>query len=400
MANPGAPWPMYQLRPDHNAVVPRENFVAAWSFDAGARINGGLVLSGDVVYVDTFNSEVIALGAREGSVLWRAHGNGNEIMSTPIVGDGMVFVGSGRNGRLVKVDTDFTYTPNASGNPVWGRPEGDAVMAFDARSGAPKWAYRTVGEDMPSAALAQGLLVFVNGDLHAYALRANTGQLVWRRRVSGLATMASATFSDGTVFVSYCRDAPYRCYTAALNPSSGAIRWQAPYGNSDSSPTVAANLVFVSGVEDTALPFEHGGRAAVAALSALTGKPVWTYKTTTPGPYTQVGSSERAIAGTYWNRMYFQAFPSHDELLAFDATTGKIRWRFRSLAPIKMSPIIAADRLYVGDTAGILYALVARTGSIYTTRHFAKPFTTSPPVLMGDSLFIANDTTLYALRIH
>jgi outer membrane protein assembly factor BamB len=350
--------------------------------------------------VNTFNSELIALNARDGAVLWRVHGNGNEIMSTPLVGGGMVFVGSGRNGRLVKVDADFTYTPNAGGNPIWGRPEGDALFAFDAGTGAPKWSYKTVGEDMPSPALTKGLLVFVNGDLHAYGLGAKDGKLAWKRSVNGLATMASATLSGGIVFTSYCRDAPYHCYTAGLNPVSGATIWQTPYGNSDSSPTVADGRVFVSGVEDTASPFEHGGRATVVALNALTGKPLWKYKTTSSGPYTEVGSSERAIAGAYWNGLYFQAIPSHDEIVAFDARNGHIRWRFRSIAPVKMSPIIAGGKLYIGDTAGILYSLLANTGSLYTTRHFAQPFTTSPPVLMGDSLFIANDTTVYALRIN
>jgi outer membrane protein assembly factor BamB len=117
------------------------------------------------------------------------------------------------------------------------------------------------------------------------------------------------------------------------------------------------------------------------------------------GLWSVVGSDEAAIAGTYANGTYYQPAPFTDELIAFDAATGNIRWRFHTSGPIKMSPVIAGRRLYVGDTVGLLYTLDARTGKVLELRAFKKPFTTSPPVVAGNTLIIANETTVDALPL-
>lgn len=392
-------WPMYQMQPDHNAVVNRPGFIAAWQFDAGARINGGLALSGDTLLLDTFGQEVIALDARNGSVLWRTRGD-NVLMSTPVVARGRVFIGSGHNGRLeTPPDSKYTYTPNLGGNPIWGRPQGDSIFALDVLDGSKLWAHNTVGEDMPSPAFANGILTLANGDLHAYGLNSDNGKPVWIRKLDGLSTMSSATIANGAVFLSICNDAPYRCQTDSLDPANGAIRWRAPYGNSDSSPTVADGRVYVSGVENIVGLYPEEGRAVVDALDAKSGRRLWTYRAARSGPYTEVGSSERAIAGSYSNGTYYQAIPNEDELVAFNAATGRVRWRFRTTGPVKMSCVVYKDHLYVGDTAGILYVLNSTDGSLITARILKQPFTTSPPIVVGDTLFVAADTSVYAIRL-
>lgn len=389
-------WPMYQLRPDHNALIDRP-FSAAWSTDLGSRINGGLAIVGDVILLDTFAHEVVALNAHTGATLWKSHG-GDIIMSTPVVRDGTVFVGSGHNGRLHQPeDNRFTYTPDAQGDPVWGRPEGDDVIALDVATGAERWRYHTVGEDMPSPAIVDDMLVFANGDLHAYGLRANTGTEVWKRALNGLATMASANAVGGRVIVSVCNDAPYRCETDALDPHSGNVVWRANEGNSDSSPASADGKVFVCGVHNASGPFVQGGTTTVAALEERTGRVLWRYNTRNAAPYTEVGSAERAIAGTYADGTYYQAIPTEDDLVALDARSGRVKWHFKSLAPIKMSPVVARGHLYVGDGAGLLYVIDVASGKLVTSRSFKRSFTVSPPVVVGDTVFVANDSVVYAI---
>ena len=389
---------MYQLRPDHNAVLTTP-LIATWKFDGGSQINGGLALSGGTIFVATFGGDLYALNAFSGEPRWHARGNGKILMSTPIIVDGLVYVGSGKNGRLVKPeDADFAYTPNASGNPIWGEAGGDDLMAFDEQTGSSAWSLHTVGEDMPSPGFADGRLIFANGDLRLYGVDARTGATVWKRELDGLATMASTTIASGHAYISYCNDAPYRCYTESLQPANGETIWRAPFGNSDSSPTVADRRVFVSGVQDVLGPYEHEGRTIVAALNESDGRPLWQYKTP-PGPYSQVGSSERAIAGTYSEGTYFQAWPEGDEILAFDAQTGRVRWVFKTSAPVKMSPVIYRGRLYVGDVAGLLYVLDSSTGRLKSARSFNQPFTTSPPLISGDTIFFATYSTVYAIRL-
>ena len=394
-------WIMYQHSPDHNAVLTKPTNVDTWQFDAGARINGGFAVVGNTLLLDTFNNELVALDVRSGKVLWRSKSD-NVLMSTPVVANGLIYVGSGDNGRLAGGSGPSTYASTYSSahaaqvNPTWGRPEGDAMLAYDLTTGKQRWIYRTVGEDMPSPAIVGDTLIFANGDLHMYGLNTQTGEQRWMREVDGLATMASATVASGLTYLSICNDAPYRCQTLAVDAPTGRVAWHAPFGNSDSSPAFGDGRIYVSGIVNEADQARHTGYGVVAALDAKTGQTRWTYRTPHAGPYTEVGSSERAIAGTFADGIYYQPIPTHDQLLAFDASTGAIRWRFASAAPIKMSPIVKGGKLYVGDTAGILYTLNARTGALQTSRLFKKPFTTSPPVMIGKTMLVANDSIVYA----
>lgn len=404
-ANASAPpadvWPMYQYASSHNAVFEKPGFIVTWNYDAGAQINGGLAVVGNEIFFDTFDHAVIALDSRTGREIWKAS-TANVTMTTPIVYRGIVVVGTGRNGKLDKSGAaEYAYDPGRSKNQTWGRPEGDQIMAFDAVSGASKWSYHTVGEDMPSPAFTGKQVIFANGDLHAYSLDANSGALQWSRSLSGVSTMASANVADGVAFISTCEDVPYySCSTAAINTEDGAIRWTSPYGNSDSSPTVGDRQVYVSGIVNVPGAFQYGGYTVVAALDEKSGRVLWTHRSG-PGPYTTIGSSERAIAGTYHDGTYYQAITTTSEMLALNARTGKVRWSFHSIAPIKMSPVITSSgKLYVGDTAGVLYTINAKSGKLLYTRTFSAPFSTSPPVIVGGALFVVNGTHVMALNLN
>lgn len=391
---------MYQLRADHNAVVNRRGLLRRWRFDAGARINGGLAVAGNTLFLNTFGKQLIALDIRTGQPKWRASAD-NILMSTPIVSRGLVFVGSGDNSRLSGAAGSSTYAPprGGLGSPIWGRPEGDAILAFDVLNGTKRWQFQTVGEDMASPVYVENKLFFANGDLHAYSIDATTGRQLWMHGLEGLATMSSAAYAAGLVFISICNDQPYQCETLAIRPNTHAIVWKSPFGNSDSSPTYGQGRVFVSGIVESDRRALHRGRAVIAALDAITGTARWTFRTDSAGPYTEVGSSERAIAGTYSQGTYYQAIPTHDLLIAFDGGSGKVEWRFHSIAPIKMSPIILGNRLFVGDTAGILYAINSKSGKLLASAVFKQPFTTSPPILVGRNLIIANDSIVYSIQI-
>jgi outer membrane protein assembly factor BamB len=391
---------MYQLFPTHNAVLSNADLDAAWETDAGGQINGGVAVSSGRVVVDTFNKEVLAIDIADGFILWRSPLK-DIAMSTPVISNGVVFVGTGHNGRLHQsANQRYKYTPNEPGDPTWGTAGGDDIVGITLESGKTLWTRRTVGEDMPSPAIAGGTLVLANGDLHAYGIAVKSGDVLWRDALDGYASMASAMYAGNRAYVSVCNDAPYRCSTVALDPESGKILWRSPHGHSDSSPTYGGGLVFVSGVDNIkGEVYPQGGYSTVAALDAKTGKVMWTYSSHGFGPYTEVASNERAITGTFAAQTYYQAFPSLDELVAFNARSGRARWTFHSEAPIKMSPIINRGRLYVGDIAGILYVIDASNGALLTSRLFAEPFTTSPPVVIGNVVIVANDTHVYAIPI-
>ena len=135
-----ASWAMYQHSPDRNAVFPQYQIAKDWSYDAKAKINGGLALAGNVLLFETFAHQVVAVDVRTGRELWHAP-LPNIAMSTPIVAGNTVYIGTGRNGVL-----DRSWNPvlkfEFRGKDVWGVPGGDEIAAFDLRTGARRWVDR------------------------------------------------------------------------------------------------------------------------------------------------------------------------------------------------------------------------------------------------------------------
>jgi outer membrane protein assembly factor BamB len=317
-------------------------------------------------------------------------------MSTPVVVNGLVYVGSGGNDMLTRT-ASLMERMQYHGKAVWGVPGGDEVVALSVKDGSQRWRFRTVGEDMPSPVYDRGRIVFANGDWHAYALRADNGAQLWQQDIGGVSTMASATLAGGNVLVAACTDGIRNSNMIALKPDSGQIAWQSPYGHCDASPTYADGKIFTADVEPGSL--KYVGRTIVAALDPKTGKAIWTYRAPEMGMWTTLGSDEAAIAGTYDNGTYYQAAPLDDQLIAFNAANGKIRWSLRTAGPVKMSPVVKNGRVYVGDTVGLFYIIDSATGKLVKIEPFKKPFTTSPPVIVGDTLFVVNGESVRAVPL-
>ncbi len=387
------PWTMYQRTTAHDAVVSAPFPAESWALDLKSKINGGLGYDGKRLYADDFAGEAVAIDPQSGHVLWRARGD-DVLMSTPIVADGMVFVGSGTNAVLV----------DQPGKTVWGRKAGNHWYAFRSDDGKPVWSYATVGEAMPTAAYADGLLTFGTGDALATGLQANSGKLLWSSPLPGHVSMASAMIDgDLAYYVVTKSEADHHQaggnQVVALHWRDGSFAWRAPYGNSDCTPTIAGGTLFVEGVQDGVLgPREAIGTNDVVALDARTGKLRWRYAGA-PGVFTAVGTNERAIAGTYDGGVLYQSLPTTSQLAAFRAGDGHVLWMLRTAGPVKMSPLVRDGIVYVGDTAGLFYTISARTGAVRHVTEFRQPFTSAPPLVVGQTLFVPNSQTIRAIPL-
>jgi outer membrane protein assembly factor BamB len=381
---------MYQHSADRNAVFQNYSIPRDWSYDAKSKINSGLALVGDTVLFTTFSHKVVALDARNGHELWHAQVK-NIAMSTPIVAGNTVYVGTGKSGLL---DRNLLQRIKFYKKAVWGVPGGDEIVAFDLRTGTVRWRYNTVGENMPSAVYDRGRLIFANGDWHTYALDADTGEVEWAADDGGISTMANAAMAGDAVLVDVCgADSE----TVALNHLTGKVLWRSSYGHCDATPAYADGKVFVADVVSGAGPLQKKTR--VAALDARSGKPVWVYSGKAEGLWSLVASDEVAVAGTYADGTYYQPAPLDDQLIAFNANTGKVRWIFHTSGPAKMSPVVLNGRVYFGDIAGLFYTLDARTGRSLEIRGFKKPFTVSPPIIAGNKILVVNGTSVNALPL-
>lgn len=387
----GAPhtWPGYQYEPSHNAVFARSEMRANWLVKVEGKINGGLALVDGTVYFVSFDKSLYAVDEATGQLKWTAHAD-NVLMSTPVVTpDGLVIVGSGKDGFL-KPDDYVSQT--------WGRPEGDDVYAFSARDGSLAWKFHTVGQDMPSPAFENGQLIFANGDAHAYALESASGRLRWKIDLPGIATMASMTIHDRRGFLSTCHNAPYTCETRAIDTRSGATLWTNPFGGSDCTPAVDGGLVFVNSTTAEDRPYRPGGRDTVVAIDERTGETRWTHDFAA-APFTFIGSSERQIAGTATGGVLYQSIGNLARVVALDERTGKTRWTVHTVGNVKMSPVVRGDTVYFGDTQGVLYAVDRRRGQVKHTISFLQAFSVSPPVIDGQTLLVAAGPLVIAMPL-
>jgi outer membrane protein assembly factor BamB len=381
-------WPTYQGSPSHNAVVEAPDPHANWLIRLGDRINGGIAAVDGMLYVDSFDRKLYAIDQRTGQIRWSAQAD-NILMSTPVVHDGLVIVGSGKDGFL---------KPDDPSSQVWGRNEGDDLYAFSTADGHLVWKVHTQGQNMPSPAIDGDAVIFANGDGHAYARDLKTGNERWTVPLPGIATMASMTLHDGVAFVSTCHNAPYTCETRAIDVSDGRTRWSNEYGGSDCTPTVDRGLVFVNETSNETKRFHTGGTTTVAAINERTGRTVWT-RTFDAGPFTYIASSERQIAGTAHGGVLYQPIGNRAMVVAFDERSGRVLWIAHTSANVKMSPVVKGDSVYFGDTAGVLYDVNRKSGRIEHTSSFLQPFSTSPPVIVGNTLFIACGPMVVAMPL-
>lgn len=384
-------WPMYQYRADHNAVFPAGSPVS-WSTRLGGKINGGLAFDGGALFVESFDKRVSALDERSGRVLWSVAVS-NVVMTTPVVADRLVIVGTGTSQVL----------PTA-GKLVWGRPQGDEILALDEGTGRVRWRRSTTGENMPSPALARvrgtDAIVFANGDDRIRAWAVRDGHTMWERSVNGIASMSSAAVEDGRVFV-VIGDGSHsgtQDRLVAIDPDDGAILWGAPYGNADCSPTIGGGTVFVEGSNSDSTRAQPNAFNDIAALDERTGKLRWRWYSGY-GAFDSTGSDEEAIAGLAADGAFYESVPATNRFVAIDAASGNLRWKLHTRDAVKMSAVESGGRLYFGDTAGTLYTVNARSGRVISTRSYPSIFSVSSPVIFGETLYVANDDVVRAIPL-
>lgn len=132
------------------------NGEVAWRFDTELPLGNSPTVANGIVYVGGYDRKLHVLDAASGTHLWSFDGADAGYSANPLVVNGVIYIGN-RDGSM--------YAIGAHGA---------------ANQGQIIWRYATDDAIHLSAAYKDGVVYFASNDMHAYALNAQTGTLVWK----------------------------------------------------------------------------------------------------------------------------------------------------------------------------------------------------------------------------
>ncbi len=311
-----------------------------------------------------------------GNLKWAFKTDG-KIFSSPIVQDGIVYIGS-EDGFLyaIKEETGKTHWKFKTGGAVHSSPAifkntvyigsfDGHYYAIDTKTGHLKWKFKTGGEHWSGEVSFLGMkpvdrymddlwdfflsspvvnpdekkpsVFFGSSDGNVYALNANTGQLKWKFETKG-SIHCSPILYKNTLYIG-----GWDANLYALDMETGKQRWKFETGKKtgfkgvQSTVAVANDMVYF-GARD---PF-------LFALNAETGKLVWRYD----AAYSWIISSAVVVKD-----VVYVGTSDTFLLLGLDAKNGKELFKFKANGYVYSSPAIAGETAYFGDFTGNFFAL-------------------------------------------
>lgn len=351
-----------------------------WAFDTGNKIRSlsrtpdGVVLGN----LDAGTYRVTAGGSEE----WHHVGESTPIWSTPIVGNGTVFVG-GTDAKLHAIDEatgDRRWTVQTEQPVVGGSVFSDGRVylqatktgAFDADTGAVEWSFRPMSFGVTAPALQDGVLYACETseivDWNVYAADVSDGEVLWKRSTDSR-LLASPAVAEGVICTGSQGGVVY-----GFDSETGETLWEYPAGGPvQAGPTVADGLVYAGSRDGT-----------VHAIGLHDGSDRWTHRVNEP-----IARSPALVGETLY-------VPTGRSLLALDTATQTEQWRVPMTGGTE--PAIADGILYIGDRAGRVHALSAESGDTMASFDTGEEPIEAPVVAVNGSIYVGGaDGQVYAL---
>ena len=260
------------------------------------------------------------------------------------------------NGNLVCYDHD--------GKLIWGK-----------NVGVPKSTY-----GYSASLLIYGKLLLVQYDsqdkitLSGYEL--SSGELKWETIRSGRPVNSSPVLAsfDGQLQLLINGNPNVSAY----DPVSGKELWSLPGVSGDVAPSLAVNSKMVFAAQDY--------YSIVALKPGKTGAKVWSDNTFTPDASSPVAN----------DKFLFIATGSGD-VACYDTEKGDTLWSHYFEEPFYASPIIADDRVYLLDRAGVMHVVKASGGFQLIAESPVGERTDCTPAFSEKSIYIRTKSNLYCI---
>ena len=285
------------------------------------------------------------------------------VRSSPVVGNGIVYIGG--QSRLLAIDTD-------TGEQIW-----EQVLSGPAH-GVP--------------ALADGTLYLGTLNKRVVALDAGTGQQVWEYEGDG-PFPGTVSVQNGIVYAGSRGGVAH-----AIDASSGERLWTVGLDTAAVAPVAVHDGKMFAASNGGVLFIRHSGtgdkRARIRINSAVVAPPTVAYGRIyllSDGGLLAFNSDIREVPGRYpaeliWAQMWVWGFP-----LPSPAGYSGLLWRLQpgsDLGAFLHTPAVTREALYLGTDAGEVLALDPQDGSLLWQASVGAPVS-APLLVVGDALIVA-----------
>ena len=346
LLGPSNEWPQFRGNPQltgvASAAVPN-TLKLLWTFEAGESIESSAAIAGATVYVGVESADLLAIDLQTGKLRWKYRAQDGIGESSPLVHDGVVYIGD----------------------------LGGLLHAVRATDGKELWTFKT-GAEIRSSPIVTGNRVLIGSyDSNLYCLSARDGKLLWKFATSNY-VHATPVISEGVVYLAGC-DEIFRGIRIAdgkqvMEISSG--------GYTGASPAMVGHWAFFGTFNNEVL-----------GIDVRPHRIIWRYENPErhfPFYSSAAAFPDRIVVG------------GRDKLIhCLNAKTGKAIWTFATGARVDSSPAIAGDRVYVGSNDGKFYVLDLATGKKVWAFETGSPLSASPAIAAGRVVIGSQDGRLY-----
>ena len=445
----GGDWPMWGSTLSRNMVSDATGLPAEWDIDTGLNVKwvaalgstsyGNPVIADGKIFIGTNNDLmrapdvagdkgiVMAFRESDGKFLWQMvhdkleSGQVNDwpfqgICSSPTVdGDRLYYVSN--RGEVVALDTEGFLDGENDGSFTdevhAGEVDGDVVWSFDMIGQLDVFPHNMTS----SSPAVYGDLVIVNtsngrdeeGHLpspHApdlIALDKHTGKLVWRAAplgeqiLHGQWSSPSVAEIDGVMQVVIGQGDGW---VRGFEVTTGSMLWEFDTNPLDaewprtrnniiSTPVIWENKVFVANGQD---PENGEGRGRLHAINATQRGNI-----TESGLVWRVEEIRRSLstAAIHDGLLYLADFSGF--FRCFDVNTGEEVWMYDTFAAVWGSPLVADNKVYLGDEDGDVIVLRAGREMEELAEMNLGNAVYGAPVVANSVLYINTRSQLYAL---
>jgi len=343
-----ADWSFFRGNAAMTGAVPRtlpHPLEERWQFRSGGAIEGAPAIVGQQVFVASLDKHVYALELATGKLLWKSRLG--PIKASPTVHKGQILIG------------------DLEGN----------FYCLDVATGKIRWTFAAEGEIHAAANVYNDHIIFGAHDSRLYCLNSE-GKKVWSISVDGPIN-AAAPIHEHFAFATGCSDGVVHIVDLRAGKEVGTISLG---GETVSTPAVVGNHLFVTMISHQ-----------IVAADIPKQSKLWAFeppRRAMPFYSSPAVAQNIVVAGSRDRKVY-----------ALEATTGKRLWDFATEGHVDASPVIAADRVYVGCLSrdGHFYVLDLKTGRKLQELLLDAPVTSSAAI-GPDCLCVGTDRgVLYCL---